>query len=722
MKRVLAILLLLPLPLFAASPNPVPTFSTLGRTLVRQTTQAGMQSVIGSGGGGGSATNAASTNTFHVLDFGAKGDNVTVDDLAFSNCFNAAKISGGIMDWSGMGKTYVLSNFVFWASSVALPGVANAPMNLNLYGYGSALRHVGTDWLMRWTNSTPDLHGVVIVGNANSPGGILNIGTRANVRYEDVSISGYTTNYGFLGEGTTFWTMDNVYAFSCRVGLGFGSFADGMNLYVRANSCTAIGVEMNATNAAFTCVTGGGPGYSPTPVGGVWQIVGNNCGDQAVLIGDNVTVMLNDEGPTYSHLLIGHNAVRHPWSTEANGSGNMRILMRSGFLANTTNWPVEVNCAAGKLDIQGTIYNVTSPPGFLKARVAAGDNAFYQVRAANSGNAFPSVVEFSNGGKLFGQTSGGALITRNYNLPWQSIATATYLSAAYNQPAFAVGSTYEFNAPETHIGWWGTKEQTNFVAGLRLYYAGGGLLDITNTVLHQWLSAYFHNTLSVSNTLNVGPGTGSPTSPGRLLVNDDTVAKVTLMTGTNQMEVGSLEASSFPFIGTRNGAPWYLMTWFTNRWLVHGVTGDLQPVRSNSVSIGTATEPVKKIFAQDGDISGTQTVGTLWATNIVGPPVIAWPGPTNNLSLSYPFTKSTYTLTSDANVTNILGVTAGFPAASVFVLTNSASSNCTVRFPATFISYGSAITNNAFVIPSAKKGLIAVDYGTGTNWAAALQP
>ena len=108
-------------------------------------------------------------------------------------------------------------------------------------------------------------------------------------------------------------------------------------------------------------------------------------------------------------------------------------------------------------------------------------------------------------------------------------------------------------------------------------------------------------------------------------------------------------------------------------------------------------------------------------TNLMAPDIIVWSGPTNSLTLGYPWSKTTYVMASDISVTNFLGITNGYPCEASFVLTNSSATSCAVRFPATAIGYGTLITNETAYVLAGKKAIVAVMSGQATNWAIVQQ-
>jgi hypothetical protein len=159
-------------------------------------------------------------------------------------------------------------------------------------------------------------------------------------------------------------------------------------------------------------------------------------------------------------------------------------------------------------------------------------------------------------------------------------------------------------------------------------------------------------------------------------------------------------------------------------WLAQGgavFTGPQQQIYEPFLYARAGTNQQGAIFqAVRSDFTFRSGFGT--NGDLIAPLIIVWDSSTNGITLSYPYTASSYVMTSDVGVTGIIGNMAGFPSSGTFSLTNSVGTNCTLRTHASIISYGGAITNNSFVIPPGRKGKVAFDFETGTNWAATLQP
>lgn len=136
---------------------------------------------------------------------------------------------------------------------------------------------------------------------------------------------------------------------------------------------------------------------------------------------------------------------------------------------------------------------------------------------------------------------------------------------------------------------------------------------------------------------------------------------------------------------------------------------------ANQTFTGTNT------FSQTIQGTATNATTSTWSTNLAAPSLTAWSGPTNSLAMSYPASWNTYTMTSDISVTNLTDVSAGVPGAAVFILTNSAASNCTARFPASWVAYGASIVSSSVTVTAAKKAIISINTENSTNYVAVTQ-
>jgi len=154
---------------------------------------------------------------------------------------------------------------------------------------------------------------------------------------------------------------------------------------------------------------------------------------------------------------------------------------------------------------------------------------------------------------------------------------------------------------------------------------------------------------------------------------------------------------------------------------------------SSGVFIITNSGPSYGIIGGTNRIGATnafelQSGGTLvswWTTNGVwysaGPPITTWAGPTNNITFGYPVPKYTYTLTSDASITNALGIVAGAQSGFSLTLTNSTGSNCSFRLAAPFKCLGSVLTNQTLIVTNGTVAVLVGELGSSTNLAAVRQ-
>lgn len=189
---------------------------------------------------------------------------------------------------------------------------------------------------------------------------------------------------------------------------------------------------------------------------------------------------------------------------------------------------------------------------------------------------------------------------------------------------------------------------------------------------------------------------------------------------------------SFPAITSTNSAGFYL----ERRYKVGAAAGATHPnvvflIGTNSASgtndashisfTGPSSAMGNAFLSANQTFTGSNYFTQPIAGTLSPPSIIVWSGPTNTLTLGYPWTKTTYTMTSDISVTNFLGITVGNACEAVFVLTNSVATNCAIRFPASAIGYGTLITNSTAYVMAGKKAIISVMSGSATNWAVVQQ-
>jgi len=466
------------------NPNPTPTFSPLGRALVRQSTAAGMRTVMGvtNGSGGGTSgvftatspltisgtdvrlpaggtlpamnaaalTNASTANMALVLSnqvnpiaYGAVGDGVTIDDAAFAAAWDAIKTVGGTLDFSTRGKTFVISN---WSLTVPANG---ADGKLSVVGTGSRISYIGTNWLMILTNIVPDLRDVDMRATASAKGGIFITGTPSNRRFHNVSFNGFTNGYGLLGEAMDNFSMENCSATRCLYGFTICRFSDGLKLNLRTDFC-GIGVQTGRTNEHPWLTWGYG-----APIGGTWQLHGLSNGDQLVAVTKGVVINLFGESATNTFISFGHNLARHG-ALDNNASAALSAVVngRVGFGNNHgTNAVVEVNNFGIQLDGNLDVYSsnhtnmialndITSFEGssvrvksFSQSMLASPLKMFNGDRFEPTYGNFPTDIRFNELGRVFHRAVGSINTTVTSRAVFET-GTIDYANAL---PAFRAG-------------------------------------------------------------------------------------------------------------------------------------------------------------------------------------------------------------------------------------------------------------------------------------------
>lgn len=499
-----------------------------------------------------------STNIFHVSDYGAIGDGTTVDDAAFSNCLAAAVSNGGIMSWEGRGKTYVLSNMVFCAGSDS--------HRLALRGYGSKIIHAGTNWLMRWTNTPPEsTEGIYVTGNANSPGGWLNIGAKSHCTMRDVYFQQYVNGYGFLGEGCTDWVFDRMENTYCRIGQAFGCYTDGVWANINATA-NIVGVEFGVTNRLFQL-----NGLSPIPKGGYFKIEGNHCADVAIVLGSGTVFQYFGESNTNSLFSVGHNAQRHSWQAADAANGPLYIMASDGINQSTTNGVIELNTSLSylKADIVG--YGGALRPAAVKSMVVGADTSIVDVHETVSTNAFA----LSTGQYRRGLGNAGENVFNSLNKIKHDMVSGSYYNGTY-MPAFAFGSIAGNSMQDVmRVGWWASTLQynTNFTGGMMVgRYGGVYKVAVTNANLEvlspdATAKIILQGSLGVSNVVTIGTGTGTPDLAGNtmLVVNQDTAAAMHVMSGDLGVNMIAGKNINLGSVGTRSRHDFAVRTANTNR-------------------------------------------------------------------------------------------------------------------------------------------------------------
>lgn len=116
------------------------------------------------------------------------------------------------------------------------------------------------------------------------------------------------------------------------------------------------------------------------------------------------------------------------------------------------------------------------------------------------------------------------------------------------------------------------------------------------------------------------------------------------------------------------------------------------------------------------DASGSfYVVGALSVSN--GPATTAWSGPTNSVAVAWPWLDYTiYSVTSDCEITNIVGWASGQRRRAALQFTNATTSNCTIRLPLTWWRYGTALAASSFTLTNGGKMFkLDIEAGSVTN-------
>lgn len=360
MKRLLVILAaLLVTELRAANPNPPLIASPLGRSLVRQTTQAGMQTVIGVSGGGTPTTNNATllsgylvggnggrgvTNVgvgggltlvsgvlsapaianpttnylkvWNIRDYGATGQNIINDSAALelvkSNWFKF----GGVLYLPS------LSPGEYWfTNQLSFPTRAT-----NTYG------QLHTDWQIRgdgmgisgaklwitngvWLNcpgNMPDFHDLYLIGaNITGTNCAVKVSSGAYMPLVERCMFYGFTNSTVLDIHGTMGTrvLDCDFMFNA-IGVRLRAYSDGSTVRVRGQG-----------NSIAPVVVGG---YSPAVYPGVEQVNnamvhvdGTGNGYNAIVSGNGKGTVVSGycESPTYGAIAFGYPESLFPGET-----------------------------------------------------------------------------------------------------------------------------------------------------------------------------------------------------------------------------------------------------------------------------------------------------------------------------------------------------------------------------------------------------------------------
>jgi hypothetical protein len=112
-----------------------------------------------------------------------------------------------------------------------------------------------------------------------------------------------------------------------------------------------------------------------------------------------------------------------------------------------------------------------------------------------------------------------------------------------------------------------------------------------------------------------------------------------------------------------------------------------------------------------------QNKTNLPSSALAPPDTTTWTGPTNTITVSYPWTDYTlYSVISDTSITNITGAVSGKRMRASLQFTNATTSNCTIRLPAQWRRFGTALATNSFVLTNGgAMAKLDVEAGTLTN-------
>jgi len=528
------------------------------------------------------------TNVFHVDDYGAIGNGVAVDDIAFSNCWRAAWYAGGIFSTEGKGKTYVISNFVF-------SSVASSPLIINfgapIYrGAGSVILHRGTNYLMRFTNTCPDIYCLNAYGNGNSAGGIFISGPPSNGKLIGANFYGYTNGTAVMAEGLTNWKVQ-AWAAYCYRGFGFGAYCDASQFDLRGDHCSLL-VDSAVTNTAFQYTTQG-------PVGGTWNIVGNYCGDVVLcpargVLNANVTL----ESMTNAYVTFGHNLARHGYDNTAQGAGVLNLHLSAGFgnpanggivPANWTNAPVELNCQ-GVVFGRGQLYGTGYTNAMFLSRNSQADACTIEWNGASSAFAMPNLIQFSTGERMKYRNN---QMTTFINQPLRVVQfDQGSLNVNHEIPVLGVMTKSASLAPDVaKIGYAVDDAGTNFAGGIRVWYAGGAQVQITNAPLEVRSPATFTSTIAAQGVITAGIGGGVP-GPGGTLIDVTGLGQTAVDIRNGQGELQLTVYGYDAYVGNRSNAKLYLQSNNQTRWQITAA-GDLLPQNDFTYDLGSVTSQVR---------------------------------------------------------------------------------------------------------------------------------
>jgi hypothetical protein len=141
-----------------------------------------------------------------------------------------------------------------------------------------------------------------------------------------------------------------------------------------------------------------------------------------------------------------------------------------------------------------------------------------------------------------------------------------------------------------------------------------------------------------------------------------------------------------------------------------GQSTPVAPASQAEVNAGVVT----KKYVSPATLAGASN---LPSTVLSAPATVAWSGPTNTITVSYPWTDYTlYSVTSDAQITNIVGWVSGKRMRASLQFTNATTSNCTIRLPAQWKRFGTALATNSFSLTNGgAMAKLDVEAGALTN-------
>ena len=565
-------------------------------------------------GNGAGLSNLVPAAVVSPLSFGAAGDGVTVDDLAFSNAWFIAKTTGATFDFGSRGRTFVISNFVFEMKlGIALGGIGHNPSGHPVIsGYGSAILHVGPDWLLRFTNSCPDLRGMQVHGNGAAPGGLLIAGPPSNGRMEDCIFFGYTNGIAVRTEGLTDWQIDNCYAYYSDIGFRFGPFCDAMRVKARADYCR-IGFDFGPfpLTPSWTNIL---------PLGGTFDLCANACGDGVVYAGRGALINFMAESCTNTFVSLGHQLERHG-SNEGNLSFGHCTLWGVWGMGNAyyTNSPIEVYTVGRHLVADIELYGNHHTNAVVKSRSALADRTQFDVVGVSRAVQLPAMIELSTGERPAMPLSNYG-VRHQYNRPLRVLQNDV---SALTRSVIEAGTIDAFGAPNPLVaGFYADGSFSNLVKGITLSRYDGFVVTNANATVHgsaavrDYLTVGYAVTTGTLTTTNnayiagtgvFGPGGGGPgTSGTHVFVTDTNRANISVKSAS--VELLYLANNLAGYAGTRSAQPFNLLVGNLPRWTI-ATNGDFYSATDNSYQLGDATHRVKAATIGTGGITNN---GVVW--------------------------------------------------------------------------------------------------------------